>query len=121
VTLKKARNRFGPTPEGGHHAQPHPPLHGDGYPDILNYAGSTVTAYSVDADGATSVIFKVDNISAYPEYADLDHDGTIDIVYAMGSAVMAPLRSRWGVLLSGSRGHHRGRARAVGASGGPGR
>lgn len=65
-------------------------VNGDGYADILSWDyKSTVTAYSVDADGASTVIYKVDNVSAYPTYADLDHDGTTDIVYALGSAVVA--------------------------------
>ena len=64
-------------------------VNGDGHPDILSYADSTVTAYAVDGDGATHVIYKVAGVTASPTFADLDHDGRIDIVYAVGSAVVA--------------------------------
>jgi predicted small secreted protein len=66
-------------------------VNGDGYPDILAYSSSskTITAYSVNGDGSTIELFEVNDIPAYPEYADLDHDGAIDIVYALGSAVVA--------------------------------
>ena len=63
-------------------------VNGDGYPDILHYDGS-VTAYSVNGDGSTTVIYKVDDVPAEPTYADIDHDGSLDILYRLGSSVLA--------------------------------